>query len=215
MAGHAFLSGERAQRALVLLRQVTDILTTHRVRWWLDSGTLLGAVREQRLLPWDTDMDIAVRGEDLQLLANCIPALRRAGLRVRMRRHKTHAPAAVTGQPRLLKVANRRWGFWRGDLLLDVFVVYQKGDRCYWTIGEKRSLKHLSVPAHFYDRLETLEFDAHMYSVPSDATDYLALRYGNWRVPVYKWNCFEDDRATCTVIEKSPVPTRLRAARDS
>lgn len=43
----------------VLLRVVARVLEEHNVSYWLDSGTLLGAVRHEGLVPWDDDADIA------------------------------------------------------------------------------------------------------------------------------------------------------------
>ncbi len=34
------------------------------VRWWVDSGTLLGLVREGDVLPWDNDIDIGIMSTD-------------------------------------------------------------------------------------------------------------------------------------------------------
>lgn len=195
MAGEAPLTGERAHRAMRMLRHVTDILDGTGVGYWLESGTLLGIVRERRLLPWDTDMDIAIRGEDYPRLKKCIASLWLAGYRLRMKRHTVNTAACMTGTPRLLKVRNRKRLFFRGDLLLDVFINFKANDSYHWSIGRDNFITHLSAPAHFYDRLDTIEFDGKRYPVPSNHEDYLAYRYGNWRVPVKRWDCFADDHA--------------------
>src|SRR5690606_20464286 len=70
------LVGDRAQRALAMLHRVTKTLETAGVTYWLDHGTLLGIVREQRLLPWDTDMDITVPATSLPQLHAAMPALK-------------------------------------------------------------------------------------------------------------------------------------------
>lgn len=195
MAGDAPLTGERAHRALRMLRRVTDILDEAGVGYWLESGTLLGIVREQRLLPWDTDMDIAIRGDDYPLLKKCVPALWLAGYRVRLKRHTIDSPACKTGDPRLFKVRTRRALFFRGDLLLDIFINFKVGNRYHWSIGRADFNTQLSAPAHFYDTLGSIEFDGKTYPVPSNHEEYLAYRYGNWQVPVKEWNCFKDDCA--------------------
>jgi len=42
------------------LFRVVDILNIHKISYWVTDGTLLGIVREDRILPWDSDIDIAV-----------------------------------------------------------------------------------------------------------------------------------------------------------
>jgi len=43
---------------LTCLKQIKTILDRHSITYWLDTGTLLGAVREKRFLPWDYDVDL-------------------------------------------------------------------------------------------------------------------------------------------------------------
>ena len=43
---------------------IDDICKKENVRWFLDSGTEIGSLREQNIIPWDDDIDIKVMRED-------------------------------------------------------------------------------------------------------------------------------------------------------
>ena len=64
------------------LINVTEALTQADVRYWLDMGTLLGAVREGRFIGWDNDIDLSIETADSQKLLELTPTFANLGYRV-------------------------------------------------------------------------------------------------------------------------------------
>lgn len=60
-------------RMTEMLREIDAICRRHNIRYWLCSGTLLGAVRHGGYIPWDDDLDIEVMREDYERLLDILP----------------------------------------------------------------------------------------------------------------------------------------------
>jgi len=48
------------KKAIEALRQVKEVFDNYDVEYWLDCGTLLGAVRNGKIIPWDNDIDLGM-----------------------------------------------------------------------------------------------------------------------------------------------------------
>jgi len=53
-----------------LFKKIIPILEKNNIEYWIHSGTLLGAIRNKGIIPWDDDIDISILDKDKQKLLN-------------------------------------------------------------------------------------------------------------------------------------------------
>lgn len=62
---HEYSSLRKAQLVMVeMIKVVDEICKKHNLTYWIDSGTLLGAIRHDGFIPWDDDADLCMPRED-------------------------------------------------------------------------------------------------------------------------------------------------------
>lgn len=69
---NGFLVSEKRKKIwaceLEMLQRLLDICQKHKLKCWMDSGSLIGAVRHHGYIPWDDDIDVVMMREDYDKL---------------------------------------------------------------------------------------------------------------------------------------------------
>lgn len=194
MAGKTKLVGKNVIIAHKILHDVTTELEKANIPYWLEGGTLLGIIREDRLLPWDNDMDISLESIHRKKLFWVTLKLFFRGYRISIKHYKKNIGPFKKGGFRMIKIRNYEPFFRKGEVMLDIFVKLKVDDQLFWTVGVKSPVLK-SSPTKFTDKLDWYNFNKKKYMIPADYSGYLTYRYGDWKTPVKVWDFKKDDKA--------------------
>lgn len=73
------ISEKQALNLYQLMKDTHEILEKNNIAYWIDSGTLLGAVRHQGIIPFDDDLDIGIIHADEIRLQQILPQFEQLG----------------------------------------------------------------------------------------------------------------------------------------
>jgi len=210
---------KNADESLKILKETINILNRHSIEYYLDFGTLLGAVRDNGLIPWDNDIDISLfREEDYHKINEVLKDVRREGFgawvvtfyrsianrKIKLEHYKKEntfvdfkdIQFTDPFNYRMAEVRNKRKKFFskkkkNGKNSMDIFFKYKKDTKLYW-MAENR-VHSIDVDA-LGDELIEIDFYDMKCKIPKNYDEYLTQIYGDWKTPHKGW--VEDDGIT-------------------
>ena len=139
-------------------------------QYFFSCGTVLGLVREGKLLDWDTDVDIDILEPTESLIEQIIFEMKKLGYSFQ----------------RKLKKNNRY------NQLVFYKAPYHSIDFCFWykkknffvnDVPETNIFKR-SHPVKIYDKFKEIKIKNIFFKIPYDTESYFKLLYGDdWRTP--------------------------------
>lgn len=148
--------------------KICDIFDSLKINFFLSSGILLGAIRDNDLIKWDWDIEISVFTDEflphIDLISN---ELVRSGFKmIKIIRNKDNSKIDFFGSYPA-NVTQYTIYSWQYSKIRDV----------YWR-------KEFSIPSKFLKKLSKFNFLDRQFNCPNNVKEYLTFMYGDWKKPL-------------------------------
>ncbi|MCC8417982.1 MAG: LicD family protein [Rickettsia endosymbiont of Bryobia graminum] len=142
------------------MKDTHEILTKHKVTYWLEGGSLLGAVRHKGIIPFDDDLDIEILHNEEIKFQEILSDFSDLGYEVQYNR--------------IYIICNK-------SSCIDIFIVHQIGNKFTYT---NLSMRETFPNSYFYANelfpLKKYQFgNVELYG-PNEPKPYLDRQYPEW-----------------------------------
>ena len=147
---------------------ICEILDKLKINYFLQTGILLGAIRDNDLIKWDWDIEISVFGDEfLKNIDKVAKDLVKNNFTiVNINKKKNDSKIDFKG-----KLDESVTGYtifsWH----------YSKIRKVFWR-------REYSVPEKYFNNLEKIKFMGREFNCPNNPQDYLTFAYGDWKTPI-------------------------------
>jgi hypothetical protein len=184
-----YTSPEIVDKLYSMMEMMDDLLIGADVSYWVEGGTMLGAIRSKGLIKWDDDLDIGIMKEDAPKIDKLSPRLNSLGYRL----HKTwfgYKVYPVDGKA----IDGYPWKYPALDIFVmvvdDQDVVRYESTRARVSFGKCWMTTEELYP------IKRHPFGDFHVNVPSVSTPYLDRCYGNdWSDHAYQQYDHEKEQA--------------------
>ncbi len=202
VADRTFNNQKNIDDAIKLLKIVVDTLNRHKIEYYLDFGTLIGAMRDNAFIPWDDDIDISLLHEkDYEKIPEILNEIKKEyGYRTYLHTFKQSIEKSLTRKKidtapnidftdensyQIAKIRdNKFWIFGRGNVCIDIFFKYRFEENSYWLAYGKVCKNPVDISK---EGTKQIDFYGISCSVPVNYEVYLESMYGEWKTPNKDW----------------------------
>lgn len=151
-----------------LLKEFIRICEKYNLRYWLDFGSLLGAVRHKGFVPWDDDCDVSMPESDFIKLQKIIDE--------EIKEDMKYIHWVEGGMGRFVFKHDKLNSF------LDIYCYEELGQAYQFKMKVDNIHDRAIVPEDILFPNNYINFEGLNIKCPNDYDTYLRIRYGNYEV---------------------------------
>ncbi len=162
--------GGNRQKQLALLQILTDlckVLDKHKINYWLDYGTLLGAVRHKGFIPWDDDIDIGALKTDSDKIIDIVKT-----------ELDDNYDIYTTGERDKYLKCERYYG--ENRVSIDIFLYKNNNSKMEATFYADGIVYNNPFPEDAIFPLKKMMFENQEFFIPNKYDLYLKKNYGDY-----------------------------------
>ena len=159
------------------LKDLHEIFETANLNYWLEGGTLLGALRHGGIIPWDDDVDVTMHMKDKAIFEALIPIFEQLGYKV----IKAHVGFQIYNQATEDQKNGVRPAY------MDVFLMEDDGKKLFYSLPEMQKSwpQRFSLDVMYPTKL--VNFGAFKARIPNKPKVILDTFYGtSWGEIAYE-----------------------------
>jgi len=170
------------QKIYQMMKDMHDVFTFYKIPYWIDGGTLLGAVRSYGLIKWDDDLDVCIEKIHEEEVLRLVPVLESLGYKI-IKMPFGYKIYPIDG----LIISERPWAY----PFFDIFIVEKFNDKFYYTMFSK-SAPHRNDGPTFMKSEEIFPLRKYMFGPlvvigPNNPHNYLSNWYGaDWETIAWR-----------------------------
>jgi len=141
--------------AIQNLREIKEIFDKNDIQVWLDCGTLLGAIREGRIIAWDKDTDLGTWYDNLRQIISLFPEFKKRRFKVSVNTYIDNIGIERFGCQTDVELWHKR-----GDYAWQVWVVRDKkiGKLLRWFVYSSSLMTYTKPKGTVIRKSECLSF---------------------------------------------------------
>ena len=176
-----------------LLYKISIFLDDHNIEYWLDSGTLLGAVRNNKFIPWDDDIDLAIPQKSYEILYNIMLKLKQIKIKnqiyyisekyklkfywsTQFDSQSTNNPLYILNYPSMLFVQHLDFNL---DYKCDLILYIKKNDKYITNLPMWLNIFYYNVKDIY--PLKNIKFENQYYKCVNNPIPFLNNSYWFWK----------------------------------